>query len=77
MSNFYDVYMMLKFSDALTTLEFTDITLGTPHQDSGTIDGFGITTTPRQDVHNLDVTVRNDHTQSQHLDAQHLYVAPD
>jgi len=77
MSNFYDVYTMLKFSYALTILEFTDITLGTPHQDSGTIDGFVITTTLRQDVPNPYVMVRNDHTQSQHPDVQHSHVAPD
>ena len=68
---------MLKFIHVLIIPESIGVVQGMQHQDLETIDGSGIITTPWQDVLNLDVTVRNDHTQSQHLDVQHLYVAPD
>ena len=68
---------MLKFIHVLIILESIGAVQGMQHQDLETIDGFGITTTPWQDVPNPDVMVRNDHTQSQHPDVQHLYVAPD
>ena len=66
---------MLKFIHVLIIPESIGVVQGMQHQDLETIDGSGITTTPWQDVPNLDVMVRNDHTQ--HPDVQHLYVAPD
>jgi hypothetical protein len=44
MSNSYDVYTMLKFSDALTKQEFIGAAQGILHPDSETIDGSGTTT---------------------------------
>ena len=66
---------MLKFIHVLIIPESIGVVQGMQHQDLETIDGSGITTTPWQDVPNLDVIVRNDHTQ--HPDVQHSYVAPD